>query len=318
MGTRSIVVALLVVLGVAGTAGAETYHVYYLGGQSNMDGYGRVSELPASLREPMDGVMIYHGNPGRDRTPPDGRGRWTTLGPGHGGGYATDGETERLSDAFGPELGFARRMQALRPNERIAIIKYSMGGTSIDERAGSRPGRPGSWDPHFTGGEGAGRGVNHYDHFLATVRSAMAVRDIDGDGTEDRLIPAGIVWMQGESDAMDAAVAADYEANLRELMMLMRAAFRDDALPIVIGRISDSGQDPADGVIWTHGDVVRAAQAAVAEADPMIALVTTTDDYGYSDPYHYDTAGYLDLGRAMAEAAGELRARREREVAAGN
>ena len=36
------------------------------------------------------------------------------------------------------------------------------------------------------------------------------------------------------------------------------------------------------------------------------ALVTSTDEYKYSDPWHYDTAGYLDLGKKFAEAAVEL------------
>ena len=41
--------------------------------------------------------------------------------------------------------------------------------------------------------------------------------------------------------------------------------------------------------------------------DPAAALVTSTDNYGYSDPWHYDTAGYLDLGEKFAEAMNELR-----------
>ena len=53
---------------------------------------------------------------------------------------------------------------------------------------------------------------------------------------------------------------------------------------------------------------VREAQAAFVEKDARAALVTSTDDYGYSDPYHYDTAGYIDLGRQFADALHELEA----------
>ena len=60
--------------------------------------------------------------------------------------------------------------------------------------------------------------------------------------------------------------------------------------------------DDLQGPVWEFGDVVRAAQAAWVEADGHAALVTTTDDYGYSDPWHYDTAGYIDLGRQFADA----------------
>ena len=89
-------------------------------------------------------------------------------------------------------------------------------------------------------------------------------------------------------------------------MDLIRAAFRVDDLPVAIGRISDSGQDDTDGMIWDFGEAVRAAQAAFVENDARAALVTSTDNYGYSDPYHYDTAGYLDLGKRFAEALHSL------------
>ena len=43
-------------------------------------------------------------------------------------------------------------------------------------------------------------------------------------------------------------------------------------------------------------------QASFVEADPIAALVTSTDSYGNSDSWHYDTAGYLDLGEQFAKA----------------
>jgi hypothetical protein len=278
---------------------ATTYKVYYLGGQSNMDGLGRFEELPASLNAPVDDVMIYHGSTAPDGVAPGGRGVWAELRPGHGVDFRSDGESNQYGARFGVELSFARRLREIDPDSNIAIIKYSRGGTSIDAAAA---GRAGCWDPDFDGGAGAGKGINQYDHFLATLRNAFAVRDIDGDGEDDELIPAGIIWMQGESDAAHSAeVAGRYGANLDRLMDLIRAALRVDDLPVVIGRISDSGRDD-DGVIWTHGETVRAAQAAYCESDPAATLVTTTDSYGYSDPYHYDTEGYLDLGRTFADA----------------
>jgi hypothetical protein len=166
--------------------------------------------------------------------------------PGHGAGSRSNDTTMTYSSFFGPELGFGLRLQELAPHANIAIIKHARGGTGIHEDAA---GSSGAWEPNYRGGSGLGEDVNQYDHFLATVRNAMSVDDIDGDGERDTLVPAGIVWMQVENDAMyGEAIALEYQADLKRLIDLMRAAFLVDDLPVAIGRISDSGQD-ADGVV---------------------------------------------------------------------
>lgn len=281
----------------ASTAKGKVYRVYFLGGQSNMEGFGYAKDLPEDLRGPVPGVFIFHGNQSLDGTPEDGRGLWAPLQPGHGVGFRSDGRVNATTDRFGCELSLGRRLHELEPDTGVALIKYSREGTSIDVAAA---GTWGCWDPDFVG-------VNQYDHCLAAIRNAFAARDLDGDGEPDTLIPAGIVWMQGESDAARGGVetARRYEANLKRLMDLIRAALRVDDLPVVIGRISDSGHGGKP--MWAQGAIVRAAQAAFCEKDPAAALITSTDGYRYSDPWHYDSAGYLDLGRQFAEALVKLR-----------
>ncbi len=299
-----MLVRLALGLSCAATLCAKDFHLYYLGGQSNMDGFGYVKDLPRALNKPVEGVWIFHGNMAPDGVPVDGRGVWAQLRPGHGTGFESDGNANDYSDRFGVELTFATRMQELHPDRNIALIKYSRGGTSIDERAARFFG---SWEADFIGGAREGSGVNQYDHFLATLRNAFAVSDIDGDGEADRLIPAGILWMQGESDAASSAkVARSYERNLKRLMDLVRSALRVDDLPIAIGRISDSGNDELDGKVWNHGEIVRQAQQAFVDSDVAAAIVTSTDGYGYSDPYHYDSAGYIDFGKRFADALASL------------
>ncbi len=297
--TRRFIFALTVVtaLAISDALVAKDFHVYYLGGQSNMDGYGSVKELPEELRGGVPEVWIFHGNMGKDGTPPDGRGLWSRLKAGHGRNFSSNGKTNKYSDRFGAELTFAQRLKEIYPDRNIAIIKYSRGGTSIDADAPAAT-RFGCWAPDWDGGEGDGKGINQYDHFLATMAAARADSDIDDDGQKDRLIPSGIVWMQGESDAQTKDVADKYEANLTMLMALIRKSLGDQSTRIVIGRITD-------WKVWTHGDVVRAAQASFVEEDKNAALVKTTDNYGNSDPWHYDTAGYLDLGKQFADAFGK-------------
>lgn len=276
---------------------AKVYRVYYLGGQSNMDGYGQTKDLSAEQREEVDGCVIYRGSVQHFGDEPRGLGVWAVLTPGFGVGYSSDGTTNRLSDRFGPELSFGAEMGRLHPGANIAIIKYSRGGSSIMLETGGA-----TWDVDDQREKNGQVGINQFDHALKTIDQAMRVRDIDGDGEDDTLIPAGIVWMQGESDGNNQAAADAYERNLSELMDLLRAALRVDELPVVIGRISDSGLKDGEQPVWRWGDRIRAAQQAYCEKDPAAALVTSTDAYGYSDRAHYDSAGYIDLGEQFAKA----------------
>ena len=283
-----IILILFFVLNIS----AKKYKVFYLGGQSNMDGYGYVEELPKEFKRPVNGIYIFHGNSTKDTFEVGGQGIWDVLKPGHGVGHSSTNKKNNLSKRFGIELTFATEMQKLYPNENIALIKYSRGGTSIHKDAA---GPFGCWEPDFT----VGTGVNQYDHFLATVKNACSVKDIDGDGEEDELIPAGILWMQGESDAGKLEWANQYSANLKRLMDLIRAAFRTDDLPVVIGRISDSG-NANGGKVWKYGKELRWQQAKFVSQDENAKLVISTDNYNYSDPWHYDTEGYIDLGKKFA------------------
>ena len=280
--------------------GSDTVRVYYLGGQSNMDGYGYNKDLPKPLGKINDDVWIFHGNPVGDDLPHGGLGIWEALKPGHGAGFQSDGISNKLSDRFGIELSMASRLQELYPGERIAFVKYSRGGSSIDSLA---TGRFGCWEPDYRGKTG----INQYDHFLLTVHTAMNTADIDGDGRTDILVPAGIVWMQGESDAsFTEEIAQRYHMNLKRLMDLIRASFLSDDLPVVIGKISDSWDDQGDGKVWDHGELVQYAQEKYARIDGNAGIVRKTRYYKYSDPWHYDSEGYMDLGLRFAEALYQL------------
>lgn len=271
-----------------------TYKLYYLGGQSNMEGFGYSAELPEDRALVSGDVMIFTGQMALDNATAAGVGHWQPLQPGFGTGFATDGVSSKLSDRFGPELLFGQTMAASTPDSKIAIIKYALGGSGLAIGVGY-----GNWHPDFA----TGNGLNQYDHALKTLRNAFDVADIDGDGAPDRLIPAGIVWMQGETDAFDSQAAADdYRANIERLMSLLRAALRVDDLPVVIGKITDSGMSD-DGSVMDYIATVQAAQQDFVAQDECAAYVTVTDDLGYlDDGWHYDTEGFVRLGTAFAEA----------------
>jgi hypothetical protein len=297
--TSSVLLAALLVWH-APAINAEEYKIYYLGGQSNMDGYGYVEKLPENLKAVIDGVMIYTGVTAFDDDRSGGLGIWEQLEPGHGTGFKSDGKSNELSDRFGPELTFGTTIRELSATSKIAIIKYSLGGSGLAPGIGY-----GSWYPDYV----ENGGVNQYDHALRTIREALSHQDIDGDGEPDQLIPTGIVWMQGETEAYDSEqIARGYQANLKRMMDLLRAALRVDDLPVVIGKITDSGM-AEDGSVMDHIEIVQAAQAAYVEADECAAFVTATDEIGYDDdPWHYNTDGFVRMGEAFAEAMLELEA----------
>lgn len=271
----------------------DSIKVFYLGGQSNMEGFGYVKNLPDSLKKKNKDFFIYQGNPVGDNDASGGLGKWDVLQPGHGTGFSSDGKINILSERFGVELSLAKKLQELYPNQKLAFIKYARNGSSIDS---SGTAGFGAWEPDFKGG----KGMNQYDYFLKTVNAAMAVKDINGDGVEDVLIPIGIIWMQGESDAdKTEAIANQYCSNLKRLMDLMRATFRNNDLPIVIGKISDSG-DIEGGKVWKYGELVQYSQEKFAATQPNVAIVRTTNSYKYSDRYHYDNNGFIDLGKQFA------------------
>ena len=267
--------------------------LFYLGGQSNMDGFGYNEDLPDSLKF-FDNVWIFHGKPAsNDKL--GGQGIWDRLKPGHGTGFSHDSSKNKLSNRFGLELSFARELMSIYPDEKVAIIKYSVGGTSIDTLAVTNKG---NWDPDYL----SKKGINQWDSFLNTLNNAFGQKDIDRDGKEDKLIPTAIVWMQGEGDAKDEKIAKRYYYNLKRLMDLIRAAFRVDDLPVVIVKISDSHNNKR-AKVWKYGELVQYAQEKFVDKDKKAVVVRSTKYYKYSDPWHYDSDSYIDLGKKMCSGS---------------
>ena len=88
---RLHVACIIFMLSLAGSLQAAEYLVFYLGGQSNMDGYGYVKQLPAELAGEVEGVMIFHGNRAKDGVAPDGRGCLSPLQPVYCFVFLSDG-----------------------------------------------------------------------------------------------------------------------------------------------------------------------------------------------------------------------------------
>ena len=272
----------------------DIWKVYYFGGQSNMDGYGFNDQLPDSLKKRIPGSMIFNGKRDNQGSLNGGIGIWSVVEPGHGYMFETDGNFNSLSEMFGPELSFADKM--IESGDKIAIIKYSFGGTALYPGAGY-----GDWYPDQ-------KRRNHFDNALATIDNAFEVADINDDGRPDRLIPSGIIWMQGESDAEHSKEASEaYYGNLKNLINLLRASLRNEKLPVIIGKINDSHMTSNGGPTQPFIKIVHSAQKKFTEEDDCASYVTEIESYQFSnDAWHYDTDGFIKMGIAFAKAVKQL------------
>jgi len=273
-------------------------YLYILAGQSNMDGEGKVRNLPPHLAVTFDDVWIYNPNRRDDHRPIDPVGFWDQLRPGHGSGYHTDGEHGYLSDRFGPELSFVKRLKEKKPDSTILIYKYAKGGSSI--HANVKTGW-GCWDPEYD----RGNGINQWTHFRHHLHRAIEL----AEKKFGRVKPAGVVWHQGESDASHTrSIAEAYGENLSSVLNGMRKEIGDMMLPVVVGQISDSlmGRGKRQ-TTYPFGDIVKSAQREFTEQDQNAALVTAPDDHGFIDAWHYDSQTYIDLGYRFADAMMELK-----------
>lgn len=270
---------------------------YILAGQSNMDGKGIVEELPKRLNKTFEKAWIYSPNRRDDQQPVDNRGGWEALRPGHGFGYSTDGSRGFHSGKFGPELSFASKLLENRPEHKVLIYKYAKGGSSIHPDAATDWG---CWDPEYN----RGNCINQWTHFQYHLHRAIETAEREFG----RIVPAGILWHQGESDASHTrSIAEAYGENLAKVINGMRKEIGYKRLPVVVGRISDSmlGRGKRRST-YPFGDIVKLAQKEFTEKDDRAALVNAPGGHGFIDAWHYDSQTYIDLGVRFADAIEKL------------
>lgn len=277
-------IAWLVIIG-SGRSSAAEVDVYLLGGQSNMQGIGKLADLPADVpREPAE-TFFWNGK------------AFEPLVVG-------TTRTSNRPGEFGPEIGLAT---ALPANDRgHYLVKYAASGMPLHHgwNAATWVGDPP--DPKrrtFYPGErpdDPNQGTL-YREMLARFRAALAALEQRGDTPVIR----GFAWMQGEADAKHEQSATDYAASLRRLRDRLAEDVGAKSLPLVFGQVLP--HEPALAR-FTHRREIRAAMAAAdersgrPEALPRARMVST-DGFGMlPDTVHYDAAGQLALGRGFAAA----------------
>ena len=211
----------------------------------------------------------------------------TENGANSSGGYfvpATLGQGAS-KDHFGPEVGIASDLSARFPNETIFIIKYSWGGSILDDQ----------WL------DGNGKRGELYTAALNFTKTSLDF--LKGQGYRPQI--AAVCWMQGESDAVYLEKANDYYDNTKRFVSYLRKDLASYAEPPFL--FLDAGIAEID--IWLNPGIVNEAKARFAETDDnniyfsttALGMATNLEPEGTPDLAHYDAQSAFALGKEFAK-----------------
>jgi hypothetical protein len=180
---------------------------------------------------------------------------------------------------FGPEIAFANVIASAVPDAQFLLVKYAVNATSLL-----------AWSPEWSAEQAQRTGNADAGPLYVTLLQHVhnAIR-----GQAVRF--AGVLWMQGERDALYPDVAQEYAKNFTGLIERFRADTHTPDLPVIFGQIT-----PPDE--WAGREIVRQAQEAIAHTVPRTCLIPTDDIPKDGRQFHHGTAGQLMLGRRFAEA----------------
>ena len=191
---------------------------------------------------------------------------------------------------FGPELGLARQIWT-DTSQAVTIDKVVYSDSSLVD-----------WSPATTGGL--------FDDMVGIVRQTMAT-----DAAQGQLDTiGGFYWYQGESDAMDPALAADYQSNLTAFVDALRSDLPMAATaPVVLAKESLAEvisveqyagicATPDCASLVAGDDAVRAADDWVAANLPHVLTVDSLGlaRTGTDGGVHLSNVGELQLGDELA------------------
>lgn len=180
-------------------------------------------------------------------------------------------EPERLGQhRFGPELSFVHAMSnALQ--EPVGIIKVGHGDSNL------------------------------VDQWSSEVQDSLCfkvLRKIKVAQKTRAITVVGMIWMHGEADARDEAMAGLYGQHLLHFIDEVRQACQDPQMPFIAGRINP----PTRTYLFT--DVVRMAQETCPV--PNYAFIDCDAFQKTEDGVSYNTVGLIEMGRAFSVAMLEL------------
>jgi hypothetical protein len=234
---------------------APKIKVFFLAGQSNMDGRARAYKLTdedsARLKNAQKNVTLFYNHQ-----------KPVPLQP-----FVASDFLQKKFNAeklFGPELFFGINMSEAYPEEQIILIKRSRGAMSLY----------GAWNPEWTIEKARMMKEDDdpkmYSDFIHYADSILKTMD-----TSQYEI-CGMLWVQGEADSNKkkhgTAPAEAYENNLRKLISGVRKEFDVPHLPFIMLQVG-------------NGKVVEAMKN-IAAADKYVSLIP--QEYDTNSVWYYE------------------------------
>lgn len=246
-------------------------------GQSNAVGRSPISGLSApDQAQTYSRVLIEPCNYATRGTPPA-----ATLALG------TNQTLTNPATAFGPEIGAALLREADTAAKPLYIVKTSEGSTYLAPASVGAPvATSNTWHPTTDAPASVYHNAITRD-WPDIEQSALNA----GIGLRLR----GVLWVQGEQDAILAVAAAAYQTSLAALIADSRVYSGYPDLPFAIVRIS---------YVQTYVADVRAAMDAVIAADPTRVFLVDTDGLTFFDGVHYDAPSMKTVGARGYNALG--------------
>jgi len=185
------------------------------------------------------------------------RNQWAPLAPTH---------------RLGPEIAFGHAIAKALPDDDVRLVKYAINGTALYNDWALTTG------PCYVG-------------FMTAAQGALA--DLEAKQVPYEI--AGMLWLQGESDAVEN-MGAEYEKNLAAFIDQMRTEFNTPDMPFIIARVRDFYGKGA------QAKMVRDAQQSLSETMPQVAWFDTDDLNPLVNGGHYGLAGTIEIGNRFAQS----------------
>ena len=196
------------------------------------------------------------------------------------GGFSNNRQhpnTPARGQFHGPEIRLADEFTKRR-SKKSYIFKCTSGGSYLADTGSN------NWDK-----DSASSTI--YAETITVYENAMSALTLEGKTPTIK----GVIWIQGESDALLETKANAYEANLTALVANLRSDFGVADLPVVCARLSTpNGHD------YAYKAAVNSGIDAVALADANVYAIDT-DDLTFADASHYDSVGLDDLALLIIE-----------------